>query len=221
MTEPTVNEAAVETQTTEQTEVKTFTQDEVNALVQQRVDREKNKYQKTYGNVDLDLYNKLVEQKEKKEINEAKARGEFDKILKETVTKKDTVINNLENELRNIKVNGALLNEASARRAINPDQVVRLLSDRVKLNDGQVEVLDDNGQPRYTESGDLMGVHDFVGEFLQSNPHFVQAGPKGSGTSNAMEAHKPQNNEFDLEALDMTNPQDRAKYAEAKIRGLI
>jgi len=206
---------------TSQTQETTFSQEDVNKLIAQRVDRERNKFEKKFSGVDLDLYSKLVEQKEKKEINEAKARGEFDKLLKDTVTKKDTVINNLENELRNIKVNGALLNEASTRKAINPDQVVRLLSDRVKLTDGQVEVLDDNGQPRYTEGGDLMGVHDFVGEFLQSNPHFVQAGPKGSGTSNAMTAQQPTNNDFDLESLDMNNPIDRAKYAEAKVRGLI
>jgi len=226
MTEPTVNEAAIEdTETSlEQNQVeKTFTQDEVNKLITQRVDRERNKYDKKYGSIDVEHYEKLIAQEEKKALNEKKARGEFDSILKETVTKKDAVISNLEQELRNIKVNGALLNEASARKAISPEQVVRLLGDRVKLNaeDGQVEVLDDTGKPRYTEAGDLMGVHELVGEFLQSNPHFVQAGPKGAGTSNAMSAQQPVSNGFDLEALDMNNPEDRAKYKEARVRGLI
>jgi hypothetical protein len=217
----TITENLVEqgTDTVEQNQGKSFTQEEVNKLVAQRVDRERNKYDKKYSGIDVEHYDKLVSQEAKKLLNEKKARGEFDSILKDTVTKKDAVISNLEQELKNIKVNGALLSSASTNKAVNADQVVALLQSQVKLHDGHVEIIDGNNQPRYTESGDLMQVDDLVSEFLQTNPHFVQAGPKGSGTTNAISNNA--HGVVDLDTLDMTNPLDRQKYKDAKANGLI
>lgn len=210
MTELTENMANEDTDTS-QTQETSFSQEDVNKLIAQRVERERNKFEKKYSGVDLDLYSKLTAQEEKKALNEKKARGEFDAILKDTVQKKDSVISTLEQELKNIKVNGALLSSASTNKAVNPDQVVALLQSQVKLNDGQVEIIDSNtSQVRYTETGDLMQVDDLVGEFLQANPHFVQAGPRGSGTSNAIGNNAP--SAVDLDSLDMTKAADREVF---------
>ena len=50
-------------------------------------------------------------------------------------------------------------------------------------------------------------------EFLTQNPHFVGATPSGSGSVSNVdrtELNKPLN----LSDLDMTNPNDRKKYAD-------
>lgn len=189
-----------------------FTQEDVNKLIAQRVDREKSKFIKKYEGIDVDKYTNLVNAEEERDINAKKARGEFDEILKQTVAKKDGMIDTLTTELRDIKVNGNLLSEASAKHAINPNQVVQLLQGQVKLNEGNVEVLDSaTQQVRYSENGEPMKVSDLVQEFLQINPHFVQAGPKGSGTGSVTDTV---GNTFDPTQLDMTKASDRAKFKE-------
>ena len=187
-----------------------FTQEDVNKLIAQRVDRVKNQYEKKYSSVDIDQYNTLVTADEERVVEAKKARGEFDDLLKQTVAKKDDMINSLNSELRDIKINGALLNEASQLKAINPNQVVQLLQGQVKLNSGNVEVLDTTtNQIRYTEDGNTMQVGDLVQEFLQTNPHFVQAGPKGSGSGNVTNIN---GDTFDPTQLDMTKASDRGKF---------
>ena len=106
------------------------------------------------------------------------------------------------------------MQSASKNKAINPDQVVSLLQNQIKLNEsGNVEILDSQGLARYNNKGELFTTDELVQEFLTQNPHFVSATPSGSGTvSNVdrQELNKP----FNLEDLDMNNPDDRKKYAE-------
>lgn len=204
-----------------ESQAKGFTQDEVNRIVADRIERERKKYESKYSGIDLDHYQQLTEAEEARKIEDQKKRGQFEAILKDTVEKKDSVINQLQSELRNIKVDGALLNAASSLKAVNPDQVVRLLKDQVRLGDsGSVEVIDPtNGQVRYTDSGDVFDIKSLVNDFLQANPHFVAATPKGSGTVSNTAVRG--NTGFDLSNLDLTNPQDRQKYKEARSKGLI
>ena len=56
-----------------------------------------------------------------------------------------------------------------------------------------------------------MQVSELVNEFLQTNPHFVQAGPKGSGSSTITNTN---GTTFDPTQLDMTKASDRAKYKQ-------
>jgi hypothetical protein len=107
------------------------------------------------------------------------------------------------------------LNSASKHKAINPEQVVRLVKEKVRLNDaGDVEVIGDNGTPRYTESGELMGVDQYVNEFLSQNTHFVQAGPSGSGSTSNTNNKSVQ--ELDTSKLDLNNPEHRRIYKEMR-----
>lgn len=207
-------------QKTPETEVsKTYTADEFNnAMASVRKKTEANVLRK-FEDVDVERYRELVQKEEAMKLEEQKKRGEFEKILKETAEKKDQDIQQLRSQLNSVKVDGALLNSASKHKAINPDQVVRLVKDKVRLNDaGDVEVIGDNGTPRYTDSGELMGVDQYVNEFLSQNTHFVQAGPSGSGATSNTNAKSVQ--EVDPSKLDLNDPQQRRIYKEMKQKGV-
>tara|TARA_R110000803_G_scaffold32757_1_gene71982 strand:+ start:663 stop:1373 length:711 start_codon:yes stop_codon:yes gene_type:complete len=191
-----------------------LSQDEVNRIVADRVAREKSKFEKKYSNVDINLYNDLVEKQEQSRQQDLEKRGEFEKLLKEQAEKFNGKIQQYEGELHSIKVDGALLNEASSAKAVNPQQVVSLLKGQLKLNEaGAVDVVDTNGQVRYDESGNPLKVSVLVNEFLSANPHFVSAGPNGSGTGQGVGKQTPVADN-DVTKLNMQNPEHRARYKE-------
>lgn len=204
------NEQQVATQET--VKEQTLTQDDVNRIVAERVARERAKFEKKYSNVDLDHYNNLVEKEEARKQEELEKRGEYEKLLKEQAEKFSGKIQQYETELHSIKIDGALLNEASANKAVNPQQVVQLLKGQVKLNEaGAVDVVDANGQVRYDDKGEPIKVSSLVNEFLTANPHFVSAGPSGSGTGQGVGKQTPVV-ENDVTKLDMNNPTHREQY---------
>lgn len=214
--ETTASQPEVKEQVATQETVKenTLSQDEVNRIVAERVAREKAKFEKKYSNVDLDLYNQLVEEKETLRQEEMKKRGEFEELLKAQAEKFNGKIQQYQNELTSIKVDGALLNAASANRAVNPQQVVQLLKGQVKLNEaGTVDVIDANGNVRYDDNGNPLQVSNLVNSFLAENPHFVSAGPNGSGTG---QGAGKQNSvvDNDVSKLNMDNPEHRARYKD-------
>ena len=198
----------------------TFNQDDVNRIVADRVARERAKFEKQYSGVDLDHYKNLVEAEEQRKKEELEKRGEYEKLLAEQAEKFTGKIKQYENELHSIKVDGTLLNEASSQKAVNPQQVTSLLKGQIKLNEaGAIDVVDANGQVRYDEMGKPIQVSQLVNEFLTANPHFVQAGPSGAGSSNGIGKQPVVEN--DISKLDMTKPADRAQYAEImKNRGI-
>lgn len=192
-----------------------FTQEELDRIVKERLARERSKILKQYEGIDVDRYRQLLEAQEAKEQEEQAKRGEFEKILQTTVQKKDTTIQQLQNELMAIKVDGSLLNAASQRKAVNPKQVARLLKDQIRLNQsGEVEVLDDSGSVRYTDEGTAMSVEDLVSEFLNTNPHFVNAGPSGTGSQSKVANANGNMGVPDASKLNMNDPKDRKVYRE-------
>tara|TARA_R110000851_G_scaffold158322_1_gene301309 strand:- start:606 stop:1301 length:696 start_codon:yes stop_codon:yes gene_type:complete len=204
------NEQQVATQET--VKEQTLTQDDVNRIVAERVARERAKFEKKYSNVDLDHYNNLVEKEEARKQEELEKRGEYESLLKAQAEKFSGKIQQYETELHSIKIDGALLNEASANKAVNPQQVVQLLKGQVKLNEaGAVDVVDANGQVRYDDKGEPIKVSSLVNEFLTANPHFVSAGPSGSGTGQGVGRQTPVV-ENDVTKLDMNNPTHREQY---------
>ena len=193
---------------------KALTQDQVDKIVADRVARERAKFEKKYSGVDLDHYKGLVEQEEKRQQEQLEKRGEYEKLLKDQAEKFNSKIKSYESELHSIKIDGALLQEASKSKAVNPQQVVSLLKGSLKLNEaGTVDVMDANGQVRYDDMGNPFPVAKLVEEFLTNNPHFRSAGPQGTGTQGAI-GRQPSVNETDVMKLDMTNPEHRKQYAE-------
>jgi hypothetical protein len=177
------NQAETETAAVETQESKTFTQEELDRIVADRVAREQRKFDKRLSGVDLDEAKDLLAKKEAAELERQKERGEFDKVLKQTVEKKDMEIQSYKSKLQQTLVDGAILGAASNNNAVNPTQVSQLLKTNTRLSDdGNVEVLDDNGTPRYNDSGDLLSVNEMVAEFLTVNPHMVKASQGGTGS---------------------------------------
>lgn len=197
----------------------TFTQDEVNNIVERRLAKERGSMYKKLGVEDLDIAVNAVKTQKDLEEKQRIQKGEFEEILKTRTQEFNKEKSNLESQLKDIKINKSLLSSASRNKAINPDQVVELLKSDIKLNEaGNVEILDKSGLARYNKLGELLSTDELVQEFLTQNPHFVSATPSGSGSVSNVdrsELNKPLN----LGDLDMNNPTDRKKYSEyRKIR---
>ena len=209
-------EAAVEkteNQEQESTNTPSFTQEQLDKIIEDRLAKQRRALEKRYAGVDVERYRKLTAAEEQQQLEDAKAKGEFEKILKDTVGKKDSTIEQLRSELHSVKVQGAVLSAANKQGAINAAQVSALLSNQIKLgDDGNVEIVDTNGNPRYNEKGDPMDVDTLVG-----NPHFKAATP--GGTNSQTNVAPASSGKINLADLDMNNPDHRKIYAEAKRLG--
>jgi len=140
-------------------------------------------------------------------------RGEFETILQDLASKKDSEISKRDKIIEQFKLEQPLLQYASEFKAINAEQVKQLLRNNVRLNgEGEVEVIDSKGTVRYNESGQAIQVKDLVKDFLDSNPHFQSATP---ATVNSSHSLKTDNAKIDLSKLDMKNPEHRKLYAQA------
>jgi len=190
----------------------TFTEDEMNEIVKKRLAKERGIWYKKLGVDDFDVAVRAVKTQKEAEEKQRIQKGEFEEILKTRTQEFNKEKENLESQLRDIKINKSLLSSASRNKAINPDQVVELLKSNIQLNEsGNVEILDKNGIARYNKQGELLSTDELVQEFLTQNPHFVSATPSGSGSvSNVdrQELSKPLN----LSDLDMNNAKDREAY---------
>tara|TARA_R100001480_G_scaffold42601_1_gene55380 strand:+ start:156 stop:872 length:717 start_codon:yes stop_codon:yes gene_type:complete len=210
-TTPVVEEQPTE-QPTETVNANTFSEDDVNNIVKQRLAKERASIYKKLDVEDLETAIQAVQSQKQAEEKTKIQKGEFEQILKEKSEEFNKKYSSLESELKDIKINKSLLSSASKNRAINPDQVVELLKSNIKLNEtGNVEILDKNGIARYNNKGELLTTDELVNEFLTQNPHFVTATPSGSGSVSNVdrsELSKP----FNLSELDMNNPTDRETY---------
>jgi len=193
---------------------KTYSQAELDAIAAEVRRKTEAKFDKKYGQVDVEKYQALMAKEESEKIAKAQEKSEFEKLLKENAEKFNSKISSLTSELTKIKVDGALINAASTKKAVNPDQVARLVRDNVKMSEtGEVEVIDPKtGQTRYTDNGDPLTIDGLVTEFLTTNPHFVSAGQPGGGSKSNTNAEGI--SKVDVNKLDMTNPEHRKQYAE-------
>ena len=203
------------TQGTEQQPV--YTKEQFDAAMKSARKSGEERVMKQYNGVDVERFNSLVQQEEQRQLEEQKKKGEFEKILKEQAEKANSKISALTDELTKIKVDGALLNAASKHKAVNPEQVVQLVRSQIKMSEtGQVEIVDPKtGNTRYTDTGEPLDVENAVAQWLHSNPHFVQAGPTGSGTQSNSNP-KGVDTEVDINKLDLNDPKQRQLYAEMR-----
>ena len=187
----------------------TFTQEQLDNIIKSRLEAEKTKHQRQ-----LDEVKRQEEEIAKeKQVQEAKSKAELEKLMKQRISEKDTEILKYKTEIKKERIDNSVLSVASKHKAISPSQVVSLLKDDIKLNDdGRVEILDNNSNIRYNSKGELLTIEERVKEFLDANPHFRQGSLAGSGSQSSIEGKtvKP----FNIQDLDMSKPEDRAKYAE-------
>ena len=207
--------AGTEVSENQETENKVFTADQLEQIVQRRLDRYKKTVSNKLDGIDIEEAKKLIQEKKDKELEIAKQRGEFDKVLKETVSKKDAKIQSLESELKRIRIDETLVNVASGMKAVKPAEVKQLLRNNVRLNEqGSVEVINEDGTPRYSEKGEPMSVNDLVAEYLKNNPHHVMATQSGVGSQSKIGGLAPK--PIKIGDLDLSNPNDRKLYAEMR-----
>jgi hypothetical protein len=207
-------ETATETQETN-TEVKaeiksnTFTQEQLDNIIKSRLEAEQRKYEKKLQEEEKQRQEILKQE----QLKEAKTKADLEKIMQERLAEKENELATYKNQIKKEKVDNSILSVASSNKAINPAQVVALLKDEVKYtDDGRIEIVDNNSNVRYNAKGELLTIEDRVKEFLDSNPHFRQGSLSGSGSQSAIggKTVKP----FNLQDLDLTKPEDRAKYSE-------
>lgn len=193
---------------------KTYTQEEVNDMMARLKGSLQKKLLKPYEDLgDPDQLRTLKQQAEAKAQADAIKRGEFEKTLQDLAAKKDFEIQKRDGVIKEYKVNTPLLSAAAQYRAVNAEQVKALLQNQVRLNEtGDVEVVDSKGAVRYNDAGEPIGVSDLVREFLDSNPHFVQATP---ATTNTKSSHATATTGIDISKLDMKNPEHRKLFAQA------
>ena len=211
----TQKKTGIEVSKDQETENKVFTADQLEQIVQRRLDRYKKSISNKLDGIDIEEAKKLIQEKKEKELEIAKQRGEFDKVLKETVSKKDLKIQSLETELKKIRIDETLVNIASGMKAVKPAEVKQLLRNNVRLNDiGSVEVINDDGTLRYSDKGEPMSVNDLVSEYLKNNPHHVLSTPAGAGSRGQIGGATPK--QIKIGDLDLNNPNDRKLYAEMR-----
>jgi hypothetical protein len=200
---------------------KTFTQEEVNAILARTKSQLERKFASKYEELgDPEELRTIKTEWEKKQQQEQIKRGEFEKTLQELAAKKDAEIQRRDAIIKEYKVNTPILEAAAKHRAVAPEQVKALLSNNVRLNDqGEVEVVGSDGAVRYRDNGTALAVEDLVSEFLSQNPHFVNATPATTNAKSSITA--PVKDKVDITKLDMTKPEHRALYKEyRKTQGL-
>lgn len=214
MTDTTLANEVTETSQTQEVSERVFTQAEVNAMLAKQKGKLQSTLLKPYEDLgDPEELRALRTEAEQRRTEAQMKRGEFDKTLQELASKKDTEILKRDQIIKEYKINTPLLSAAAELRSVNPGQVKALLADRVRLSaDGDVEVVDDKGAVRYSDKGTPLSVSDYVREFLDSNPHFVQATPATTNTKSNVNASAP--GKIDVTKLDMNKQEDRAIYAK-------
>lgn len=208
-------DASVDTTSQAQVEQRVYTQEEFDRHMAGLKASIAKKYEKTFAELgDIDELRQLKTQSEARRLEEAKKRGDFEKVLQEMAETKNAEIAKRDRVIQEYRVDVPLVNAAAQYRSVNPEQVKSLLKTQVRLNgDGEVEVVDSNGQVRYGDSGRPLGVPDLVREFLEANPHFVQPTP---ATTTGRSSIANTGDQVDLSKLDMRLAEHRKIYAEAR-----
>lgn len=212
----TATDAVVDTESQAQAE-KTYTQAEFDKHMAGLKASISKKYEKTFAELgDIEELKALKQAAESKRVEESMKKGEFEKVLQDLAAKKDAEITRRDQMISEFKIEMPLITAASQFKAVAPEQVKALLKNQIRLSNGEVEVVDDSGQVRYSDNGTAMSVTDLVQEFLNKNPHFVQASPSTTNTKSSVNPGK--SSEIDASKLDMKNPEHRKLYAELKAR---
>jgi len=207
---------------TQESVAKTYTEEEFNSHMAGLKKSLTAKFEKQLADLgDINELKSLKANAEKAAQEEAIKRGEFETILQDMAAKHDAKLQEKNKIIEEYTVNTPLLNAAAQYKAVNPQQVVQLIRNQVRLGEsGEAQVVDANGVQRYDERGNPVTVDSLVQEFLSSNPHFVAAAPATTNTRSAVNGGTDLTG-FDLGKLDLSKASDRKLYQEARMKGLV
>ena len=185
----------------------------IDKTIKDRLHRQKRRTLEDLGVSDLDEAKEIIARSKEAAEKRKLEAGKFEEVRQSLVESHKKELQKLQNELRDEKIDKQLIQSASSNRAINPNQVKDLLKNNVRLNEeGRAEILDKDGTTRYNKEGKPLTIDEFVSEFMTQNAHFQVATPSGSGSVGNVGKVNAQT--FNLADLDMTNPDDRKRYAE-------
>lgn len=195
-----------------QAESRTFTQEDVDRIVQNRLKQMERKF----DGVDVDEYRTLKQRQTEAERASMIKREQFEELLQKQKSEYDSNLSSMRKELERVHVDGALLAAASKNRAVNPEHVANLLKSQVRLGENnQVEVLDADGNVKYdTRTAAPVSLDDLVSQFIQENQYFRAPAPAGTGSNG--NTNSKTSREVNVSDLDMNNPEHRAKYRELR-----
>lgn len=173
---------------------KSFSQADVDKMIQDRLNRQRAQYEKKLEGVDLDEYQKLKAAAEKASEQKLLDEKQFDEVMaKRTAAwEKERAelqqkLEQLQGSYHNALIDRELVN--AAKSSIRPEQVAALLrGDLAVGEDGKVFVRGENG-PLLDERGNAVSVADHVGNWLKQNDHYLPAsggtgaGSHGNGTN--------------------------------------
>ena len=208
------------TQADETPTTKTYTQKEVDDMMGRMRGSLEKKLLKPYAELgDVTELKQMKAEAEAKAQEQAIKRGEFQKTLQELAAKKDDEISKRDSIIKEYKVNTPLVNAAAKYKSVNPEQVRNLLSSSVRLNDdGDVEVVDNQGNVKYDDKGLPIDVDSLVRGFLDSNPHFLSATPTTTNSSSAITGGDTKAITY-IADLDLNNPAHRVIYKKMQQSG--
>ena len=182
--EQTTENKQEETPVVEKAPEQTFTQAQLDNIIKSRLEAEKTKHQR-----------QLDEQKKKddellkeKQLQDAKTKAEIEKLMKERIAEKDQELLNMKNMIKKEKIDNSVMSVASKMNAVNPQQIVELMKNNIKLSDdNRIEILDKHNNIRYNDKGELLTIEESVKEFLDTNPHFSKGSLSGVGSQSSIE----------------------------------
>ena len=181
-----------------------MTQAELDAIVKDRLNRERTvlhkEYSKKFEGVDVEEYRSMKTEQEEQQLELDKKNAEFDKAYQKLAEKKDEQINKYRGQLESAVIDGQLAGAIATAPLVQGSQpsVMSLLRGEVRLGEhGQAEVVDNEGTVRLNNDGTSMTIQDRVSEFLGDHQYFVQPSPSGTGTQsnagNTGNIEKPKN----------------------------
>jgi hypothetical protein len=205
---------------------RTFTQAELDEIIEERLGRERTKISTKYKGVDPDDYERLKREDAERRRKEAEEEKNYQAALKsqeESYAQKEKTWKeereSLLGEVKTERIHNRLLNAASKSNAYDPNQVAKLLSDRVKLGDDRQPItLSDGGEPAYKD-GKPLTVDQLVSDYLDRNPHLVKAsGTTGAG-ANGGSSTSGEGQRTKGEKPELTKARDTFAQMEQKLAG--
>ena len=170
-----------------------LSQDQVNAVVENRLAREREQHRKLLQDAGFDSFEDVAKLKqaqaarEKKELEDTQ---QYKELVDRIRTEKDEEIRKRDEELTTFKsryldsqAERSLVSAATKHGAIAPDQVAQLVRASVKVDDqGNAYIVDADGNRRTNGKGEELSVDAYVSSFLTDNPHFMKAADgRGAG----------------------------------------
>lgn len=89
--------------------------------------------------------------------------------------------------LRQGQKNTALIDSLADKELVNMSDTMNLMKPFIEFDDeGNMIVLNENGNPRHSADGGLLSVADFADEFLSTRPNHFKGSQGGGGSQNAV-----------------------------------